>query len=120
MIFDSFLKQLRNTPEYDELMERKEQYAFKMTSREFCAMLWIHEMFDNKFTVKLIRQVIPQEFHNILTEIMRQRLSPKKLCIDWTKVLMSYNVCLFHNLTRADKDSEYRRYVRELFPLRFN
>ena len=118
MSFNRFLKQLRSRPEYDELMESKENYAFKMTSREFCSMLWIHEMIDNKITVNIIRKMIPQEYLWILKDILRQRLRPKKLFIDWSKVLKTYNVSLFHNLTMADKDAQYRKYVQELFPLR--
>ena len=117
-MFNKFMKQLRTRPEYDELIESKNQYNFKMTSREFCSMLWIHEMIDSKITAKDIRKMIPQEYLWILQDILRQRLKPTRLFIDWSKALKIYNFSLFHNLARADKESEYRTYQRQLFPIR--
>ena len=117
-MFNQFMKQLRSRPEYDELMESKEQYNFKMTSREFCSMLWIHDMIDCKIKAKDIRKMIPQEYLWILQDILRQRLKPTKLFVDWSKALKNYNFSIFHNIAKADKEAEYRRYQAELFPVR--
>jgi hypothetical protein len=108
------MKHLRTRPEYDELMESKEQYAFKMTSKEFCSMLWIHDLMEQDFKAKDIRKLIPQEYLWILQDILRQRLKPTQVFVDWGKVAKSLNFSIIHNL--AQDDTEYWKYRRELFP----
>lgn len=118
MAFNRFLKELRATPEYDMLMEAKEQYAFKMTSREYCSMLWIHDMFEHKVKVKEMRKLVPQEYLWILQDILKQRLKPDRVFVDWNPVVMNLRFSILHNLAQAHKEAEYRKYQAELFPVR--
>ena len=118
MAFNRFLKELRATPEYDMLMESKEQHAFKMTSREFCSMLWIHEMFEKKVKVKEMRKLVPQEYLWILQDILKQRLKPDRVFVDWSPVAYHLRFSILHNLAQAHKEAEYRKYQQELFPIR--
>jgi len=117
-MFNRFLKQLRATPEYDLLMESKENYAFKMTSREFCSMLWIHDMFEQKIKVKDMRKLVPQEYLWILQDILKQRLKPDRVFVDWKRVGITLRHSILHNLAQAHKEAEYRKYQHELFPVR--
>lgn len=118
MAFKKFLKELRSRPEYDELMESKEHYAFKMTSKEFCSMLWIHDLLEQDFKAKDIRKLIPQEYLWILQDILRQRLKPTQVFVDWGRVAKCLNFSIIHNLAQAHKEVEYRKYQQELFPVR--
>jgi len=118
MAFNKFMKHLRSRPEYDELMESKENYAFKMTSKEFCSMLWIHDLLEQDFKAKDIRKLIPQEYLWILQDILRQRLKPTQVYVDWGRVGKALTCSIIHNIAQAHKEAEYRKYQQELFPIR--
>ena len=81
-------------------------------------MLWIHDLLEQDFKAKDIRKLIPQEYLWILQDILRQRLKPTQVYVDWGRVGKALTCCIIHNIAQAHKEAEYRKYQQELFPVR--
>tara|TARA_R110002072_G_scaffold136310_3_gene278748 strand:- start:1095 stop:1481 length:387 start_codon:yes stop_codon:yes gene_type:complete len=88
-MFAEFVKRWRQLPEYDALMEHKERDHFNLTSEQFLCMLFVHDLIDSKLPVKNIIKQIPPKHHWVLRDILKARLNPKRLHVNWTLVQKS-------------------------------
>ena len=86
MTFKIFLKHVRSDPAYDRLMYWKETEHCDMKSDEFLASLYIHQCLDQKLPIHAIIKTMPAKYDWILKDVMKARLNPKKIYVNWTMV----------------------------------
>ena len=99
MHLNTFVRHLRDQPEYNSLMEWKHREHPNLNSKQFVCMLYVHDLIDNKVPVKDIRTLIPAEHVWILTDIMKARLHPRRLYVNWTMAQVALKQCSGHDPT---------------------
>ena len=60
MDFNKFVRKMRGTPEYDILLEAKEEQNLPLTSKEYLAVFYANDLFDNKFKLPQILKLFPK------------------------------------------------------------
>ena len=119
MHFNKFYQNIRNTPEYDDLMEHKEtEPEFKdLTSKGFMAIFYINDLMDQRYKMHQIVKLFPIEYIPTIKEVFQSRLKfsrdkreRKRFVWDklqnWVKVVDRYNSTFV-------KDAEY---FQEYYP----
>ena len=84
--FQKFIKDLRAHPEYDSVCDWRHREHFKLSQKDFFAMIYIHECLDRKIPVFIIRRLLPAEHPDTLKDIVRYRICPKRLYVNWSMV----------------------------------
>ena len=119
MNFNNFYQNIRNTPEYDVLMEHKEtEPEFKaLTSKGFMAIFYINDLMDQRYKMHQIVKLFSIEYIETIKEVFKSRLKfsrdkkQRKRFVwnklqKWVKVVDCYN-------TKFVKDAEY---FQEYYP----
>ena len=84
--FYKFIGDLRAHPEYDTICEWRHKDHFNLKQKDFFAMMYIHECLDAKIPVYAIIKLLPSEHINTLKDIIRYRICPKRIYVNWSLV----------------------------------
>ena len=106
MNFNKFVKKMRDTPEYDILLEAKEEQNLPLTSKEYLAVFYANDLFDNKFKLPQILKLFPKEYWTIVGETLRGRIKPEGICVAWRNVGVWCNIADKYNKAFV-KDTDY-------------
>ena len=89
MNFNIFYNKLRQTEEYDKLIQFKHDQFPQLTSKEYACYLFINDMLNRKQKVHEIVKLIEPKLHWVIKGTIKGRLACKKLVTNWSKVKKS-------------------------------
>jgi hypothetical protein len=105
MDFDKYYKNIRKTDIYDILIEKRYEYEefASFTSKGFIAVLYINDLFDNRYKVKDILPLFKKEdYKKLVRDIFEVRLNvaknnnePKKIL--WDKLRTTLQLTEHYN-----------------------
>ncbi|MCP4164166.1 MAG: hypothetical protein GY760_29245 [Deltaproteobacteria bacterium] len=113
MEFNKFVKKIRTTNEYDEIIEAKPK---DLTSREFLALFYANDLYDNDYKLKQILKLFPKEYWSLVGETLRERIKPKGIKVAWTMLASWILIAETYNKKFGDYVG-YKRYLDEYFPV---
>lgn len=120
MEFNTFYKLMRKSPQYDTLLESKEKddYLKILKSREFFALMYANDLYDNKLKIKDILKLFEPPLHKVVVFSLGERLKAqqkRKLTVAWINAAVNIRDTLLHNKGVNDMD-----YFNTYYPLRSN
>lgn len=92
MEFNTFYKKFRKCPEYDILIETKNEICDlkKMTSRELVAIFYANELWEHKVKAGQIIKYFDKQYHKIVLESLIPRMKPEKVAVAWNSIKKLY------------------------------
>lgn len=115
MDFNKFYKKFRNTPEYDLLIEGKnesvELSVFK--TKELVAIFYANELYDCKLNVKQILTFFDKQYHLYIINSLVPRMKPPKIAVAWMSIKKTLRDIEKHNSKIND-----RPYYDNIYPSR--
>ena len=109
--FNKFYKTMRNTKEYDSIIELKENdiHLKKLTSKGVFAMFYANDLYEHGIAFINIIKLFEGEFKKIVTKSLMERLqlkSKKKLRVKWSEAVLHIKTTVLYN-DYFTKDSDY-------------
>ena len=106
MEFPRFLAKMRKTPEYDILLEAKEKQELALTSKEFIAIFYANDLWENGYKLPQILKLFPKEYWKVVGETLRGRIKPEGICVAWKQAETWLKIVDKYNEAYVD-DTEY-------------
>jgi len=104
MNFRQFLKSIRKTTYYDELMEAKEKENLPVSSDEFLAIFLINDLLDKGHKIFMILPLFEKKYHELIKQVIKNKFRPDKLVIAWSHLVSAVEEVEVHNSYVEDAD----------------
>lgn len=110
MEFNKFLAKMRKTPEYDILLEAKEKQELALTSKEFIAIFYANDLWDQGYKMVQILKLFPKEYWKVVGETLRGRIKPEGICVAWKQAQTWIKIVEKYNEVYVDDKDYLERY----------